>query len=104
MKPMTLRELADLGHLVGHSATDITPTASGARFTVGCSCGMRTTTRRTEADCLEAIIFHLKKEVAAYAASGRPLPDIPLPGARRDTPPAAQPPQKSQTPGLRSVS
>ncbi len=85
MKPMTLREVADLGHLLGHSGTEITQTASGARWTVGCSCGYLAATRRTQADALDAIVRHLLKTIAAHGASGRPLPDIPLPGARRDT-------------------
>ncbi len=86
MQPMTLKELADLGHLVGHSGTEVTQTSSGARWSVGCSCGYRSTTRRTQADALGAIVHHLKKEVAAYAATGRTLPDIPLPSAARNTP------------------
>lgn len=86
MEPMTLRELADLGHLIGHSGTEIVQTSSGARWSVGCSCGYTSTTRRTQADALGAIVHHLRKELRTYAATGRPLPDIPLPGARRDTP------------------
>lgn len=86
MKPMTMRELADLGHLLGHSGTDIVQTSSGARWSVGCSCGYVAATRRTQADALDAIVRHLLKVIAAHGASGRPLPDIPLPGARRDAP------------------
>lgn len=92
MKPMTMRELADMGHLIGHSGEDIE--LVGTRFRVGCSCGYRSTTRTTQHLALEAIVHHLLKAVRAYAATGRPLPDIPAPGARRDTPaePAARRP------------
>lgn len=91
MQPMTLKELADLGHLVGHSGTEIVQTSSGARWSVGCSCGYQSTTRRTQADALEAIVHHLRKAVTAYAATGRPLPDIPLPGSRRERPTESRP-------------
>lgn len=75
---MTLKDLAEFGHMLGHSATDVLPTASGARFTVACSCGYESTTRRTQADAIGAIVHHLRGVVLAFHRTGRDLPAQPL--------------------------
>lgn len=79
MKPMSLKELAQLAHLVGHSATEIERSSTARdKMWIGCSCGYRTTVRRTEALCIKAITHHLYGAVAEYAATGLPLPDEPI--------------------------
>jgi hypothetical protein len=73
MVQMSLRDLAEFGHLLGHSATEIKTLRDG-RYFIECSCGYRCTGRQTQRLAVEAITHHLYGLVKAYVASGKDLP------------------------------
>lgn len=54
---VTRRELFDLAHAAGHTDPALFQTPGG-RFYVTCSCGWKSTTRRTETDALGAGVHH----------------------------------------------
>ena len=54
-------ELFRLAQSAGHTDLALFPTKSGRRFFVTCSCGYKSTTRRTEVDALGAAVHHALK-------------------------------------------
>lgn len=85
-----LQELAAVGALLGHDSLSVDP--AGRRYAGSCSCGYRTTNRRTAADAAGGLRHHLELVTLAWRTAGSPpLVGKPAKPARQpvgDTPPA----------------
>jgi hypothetical protein len=77
---MTRSEMFDAARAAGHDAPALHETARGL-FYVTCSCGYRSTNRRTVRLALEAGVHHAIKEGKNAVASGVSLPGFVSVGA-----------------------
>ncbi len=59
----------------GHGECAVVPQPNGTWWNVSCSCGYRSTRRRTAALASDAALHHIMQAVQAFQASGRELPD-----------------------------
>lgn len=66
-------DLGVIGAALGHERPALFETAGG-RFYMTCSCGYRTTNRRTVADAVGAAVHHVEKAVREYRKNGGVLP------------------------------
>ncbi len=70
---MSEREVLDIVEALGHTAPALAETPGG-RWYGECSCGFRTTTRRTPHDAVGGLLHHARLIVQRHAANGADLP------------------------------
>lgn len=90
MVNITRRQMAQIAAQFGHRDLAIVPTKRGT-YVATCSCGMRTTQRRTRELAAGAAVHHMQKVIQQWQAAGRPAIPLsePLPEGKGANAPAA---------------
>lgn len=79
VKPLTDSEIGEYAERLGHTHVRVTPTSSGNRWEVACSCGFGapmpdgrpTVTRATAEEAIRTVRHHLRKAVYAHLSETR---------------------------------